>query len=168
MACRGSGAQVPSGPLHENAYRVRARLVSHVWLWLHGSMHHSVKLSKIRMHYLDSGGEKPLLLLLHGWPQTSRCWEPVIPMLTEEYRVVAPDLRGYGLTDKPTDGYDKKTMAGDVAELIKHLGYDSARIVGHDRGGRVGHRFAIDYPELVTHLTVLDIVPTLHTFRNGT
>ena len=131
-------------------------------------MDRSVKLSDIRMHYLDSGGDGPLLILLHGWPQTSRCWQSVIPMLAEEYRVVAPDMRGYGLTDKPTHGYDKKTMARDIAELMEHLGYDTARIVGHDRGARVGHRFAIEYPHLLTHLTVLDIVPTLHTFRNGT
>lgn len=120
------------------------------------------------MSYRDTGGEKPLLLLLHGWPQTSQCWEAVIPALAEDYRVVAPDLRGYGHTDKPRGGYDKKTMAGDIRELIEHLGYSSARIVGHDRGARVAHRFALDHRDLVTHLTLLDIAPTLHMFRSGT
>lgn len=120
------------------------------------------------MSYTDTGGEKPLLVLLHGWPQTSQCWDAVLPALAEDYRVVAPDLRGYGQTDKPRTGYDKKTMAQDIRKLIEHLGFRSARVVGHDRGARVAHRLALDHSELISHLSLLDIAPTLHMFRHGT
>jgi haloacetate dehalogenase len=137
-------------------------------VWLYDPMSQIAQLEDIRMSYTDTGGNGPLLVLLHGWPQTSQCWDDVIPALAEEYRVVAPDLRGYGLTDKPRGGYDKKTMARDVRELVQHLGYSSFRLVGHDRGARVGHRFALDHPEMLTHLTLLDIAPTLYMFREGT
>ena len=126
------------------------------------------RLKNLTMSYSDTGGSAPLVVLLHGWPQTSQCWEAVIPALAEEYRVVAPDLRGYGLTDKPRSGYDKKTMAQDVRQLVEHLGYSSFRLIGHDRGARVGHRFALDHPEMLTHLTLLDIAPTLYMHREGT
>lgn len=128
----------------------------------------TVQLEALKMSYSDTGGSKPLLLLLHGWPQTSKCWARIIPKLSQDYRVVAPDLRGYGLTDKPRSGFDKKTMAKDIRQLVESLGSESVRIVGHDRGARVAHRFALDHEDLITHLSLLDIVPTLHTFRNGT
>ena len=131
-------------------------------------MNMMAQLDTVTMSFADTGGSGPLLVLLHGWPQTARCWDPVIDQLAEEYRVIAPDLRGYGLTDKPRGGYDKKTMAADIRQLIEHLGHGSARIVGHDRGARVAHRFALDHPGMVTHLTLVDIVPTLHMFRHGT
>src|SRR5690625_1689552 len=131
-------------------------------------METSVRLPDLTMHYRDSGGEGPLLVLLHGWPQTSYCWRLAEPELAAHFRVVAPDLRGYGLSDKPAAGYDKARMAQDVRELVAALGYDSVRLVGHDRGARVAHRFALDHPESLTHLSLLDICPTLHTFRNGT
>jgi haloacetate dehalogenase len=126
-----------------------------------------VQLPTLKMNYSDTGGNRPLLVLLHGWPQTSQCWQKVTPVLAKDFRVVAPDLRGYGLSDKPRGGYDKKTMAQDIHDLIDHLGYDTARLVGHDRGARVAQRFALDYAERLTHLTLLDITPTLHTFREG-
>lgn len=126
------------------------------------------QLQHIKMSYTDSGGSDPLVVLLHGWPQTSLCWDGIIPKLAEDYRVVAPDLRGYGLSDKPSGGFEKKSMAQDVKELVEYLGYSSLRLVGHDRGARVAHRFALDHPEMLTHLTLLDIVPTLHMFRRGT
>ncbi|WP_208012905.1 alpha/beta fold hydrolase [Nesterenkonia salmonea] len=131
------------------------------------SMRRITQLSDIKMSYTDTGGTQPLVVLLHGWPQTSQCWARVIPDLAQHYRVVAPDLRGYGLTDKPRGGFDKKSMAQDIRELVNHLGYSSVRIVGHDRGARVAHRFALDHGEVLTHLTVLDIAPTLHMFRHG-
>ncbi len=119
------------------------------------------------MHYRIAG-DGPLVLLLHGWPQTGRCWHRVQPALAAAgYTVVAPDLRGYGLTDKPTGGYDKRTMAADVRALAAALGFDRVRLVGHDRGARVAHRYALDYPGEVSHLAVLDIVPTLAMFTRG-
>jgi haloacetate dehalogenase len=129
-------------------------------------METSIKLSGITLSY-RSAGEGPLVVLLHGWPQTSYCWHKIMAPLAEHYRVVAPDLRGYGRSEKPVGDYTKRRMAQDVRELIERLGYDEVRLVGHDRGARVAHRFALDHPELVTHLTVLDIAPTLHMFENG-
>jgi haloacetate dehalogenase len=113
----------------------------------------------IRMHYLRAG-EGPPLFLLHGWPQTSHCWHQVLGPLAETHTVIAPDLRGYGRTDKPKTGYDKRTMAADVAALAEHLGYPKTAVAGHDRGGRVAHRWALDRPDQVQRLAVLDIAPT--------
>ncbi len=113
----------------------------------------------IRMHYRRAG-EGPPLVLLHGWPQTSYCWHRVWDELAREFTVIAPDLRGYGLTDKPRDGFDKHTMATDISELVRQLGFSSVRVVGHDRGGRVAHRWALDHPDEVARLAVLDIIPT--------
>jgi haloacetate dehalogenase len=118
----------------------------------------------IRMHYLRAG-EGPLLVLLHGWPQTSHCWRKVMPELAAHYTVVAPDLRGYGLSDKPRDGFDKRTMARDVSELVGELGFTSASVVGHDRGGRVAHRWALDRPDQVDRIAFLDIIPTREMWR---
>jgi haloacetate dehalogenase len=106
------------------------------------------------------GGNGPPVLLLHGYPQTAQMWHKIAPKLCEDYAVVCPDLRGYGDSDKPREGYDKKTMARDMHELMRALGHDTYAVVGHDRGGRVAHRQALDYPDAVTRLCVLDIVPT--------
>jgi haloacetate dehalogenase len=113
----------------------------------------------LRMHY-QRAGDGPPLVLLHGWPQTSHCWRLVLPELARTHTVLAPDLRGYGRTDKPLDGYDKRTMASDVSSLIRSLGFSSAAVVGHDRGARVAHRWALDRPQEVERLAVLDIIPT--------
>ena len=113
----------------------------------------------IRLHYL-AAGDGPLIVLLHGWPQTSHCWRHILPVLAETHTVLAPDLRGYGLSDKPTSGYDKRTMAADIAGLVTELGFSSASVVGHDRGARVAHRWALDRPDQVARLVLLDIIPT--------
>ncbi|MDQ0758234.1 alpha/beta fold hydrolase [Streptomyces canus] len=97
---------------------------------------------------------------VHGWPQNSDCWRPVLADLAADYTVVAPDLRGYGLSDKPATGYDKRRMAADVAGLVEVLGFERAMVVGHDRGARVGHHWALDRPDQVERPAVLDIVPT--------
>lgn len=118
----------------------------------------------VRLHYLQAGAG-PALVLLHGWPQTSHCWRLVIDELARTHTVIAPDLRGYGRTDKPRTGYDKRTMAADVAALVERLGFATARVVGHDRGGRVAHRWALDRPDQVERLAVLDIIPTREVWR---
>jgi len=104
-------------------------------------------------------------VLLHGWPQTSYCWRHVLPRLAERHTVIAPDLRGYGLTDKPVGGYDKRTMAADVSGLVRELGFDRVSVVGHDRGARVAHRWALDRPDEIDRLVLLDVVPTRAMFR---
>jgi haloacetate dehalogenase len=119
----------------------------------------------VRLHYLLEG-DGPLVVLLHGWPQTWYCWRKVVPALAAGHTVLAPDLRGYGLSDKPPSGFDKRTMAADVRALVGHLGYDRvALLAGHDRGARVAHRWALDHPEQVERLAVLDVVPTREMFR---
>jgi haloacetate dehalogenase len=121
--------------------------------------HHTLQANGIRQHYLDAGQGAPVVLL-HGFPETNFAWRFQIPVLAEKYRVIAPDLRGYGETDKPAGGYDKRTMARDLHELLRALGIEKIALVGHDRGARVATRFAKDYPEMVDRLVVMDNVPT--------
>ncbi|HUL42633.1 MAG TPA: alpha/beta hydrolase [Burkholderiales bacterium] len=113
-----------------------------------------------------TAGEGPPLLLLHGYPETALMWRKIVPQLLPNYRVVCPDLRGYGDSDKPRDGYDKRTMALDMKLLMEGLGFKRYAVVGHDRGARVGHRFALDHPDAVERLCVIDIVPTHTMFRS--
>lgn len=125
-----------------------------------------VKLSDLTINYV-SAGKGPPILLLHGHPQTHVVWRKVAPRLVEAgYQVIAPDLRGYGDSDKPESDpshfpYSKRVMAGDQISLMKHLGHEKFSVVGHDRGGRVAHRLALDFPDAVERLVVLDIAPTL-------
>jgi len=118
----------------------------------------------VRIHGM-TGGSGPPLLLLHGYPQTHVIWHRVAPRLAERFTIVATDLRGYGDSDKPpTDAqhapYSKRAMANDQVAVMRALGHDSFFVCGHDRGGRVTHRMAIDHPAAVRALAVLDIAPT--------
>jgi haloacetate dehalogenase len=121
--------------------------------------HHTVQANGIKQHYL-SAGQGPTVVLLHGFPETSYAWRHQMPALAAHYRVLAPDLRGYGDTEKPASGYDKRTMANDLRELLRVLGIERIALVGHDRGARVATRFAKDYPDLLDRLVVMDNVPT--------
>jgi haloacetate dehalogenase len=112
------------------------------------------------------GGRGRPVVLLHGYPQTAQMWRKLAPQLAQEHVVVCPDLRGYGDSDKPRDGYDKRTMANDIHALMQTLGHARYAAVGHDRGGRVAHRLALDHADAVTRLSVLDIVPTHTLFKN--
>src|SRR5690349_18187892 len=112
------------------------------------------------------GGAGPPLLLLHGWPQNYLEWHRVAPLLAKDFTVVATDLRGYGRSGKPADTKDhgahsKRAMAADQVAVMGHLGFERFAVVGHDRGGRVAHRMALDYTDRVSRLVVIDIVPTL-------
>jgi haloacetate dehalogenase len=112
------------------------------------------------------GGRGAPVVMLHGYPQTGQMWRKVAPQLLDEFTIVCPDLRGYGDSDKPRDGYDKRTMARDIHLLMESLGHKRYAVVGHDRGARVAHRLAVDHPDAVTRLCVLDIVPTHTVFRD--
>ena len=119
---------------------------------------------------LVHGGVGPPLLLLHGYPQTHVEWHKIAPKLAEHYTVVAPDLRGYGDSEKPlaSEGdlsvYCKRTTAQDQVEVMAELGFESFHVVGHDRGARVGHRMALDQPKRVRTFTSLDVVPSQAAF----
>ena len=119
------------------------------------------------------GGNGPPLLLLHGFPQTKAIWSQVAPELARNFTVVAADLRGYGASSKPHgkidhSTYSKRSMAADQHALMKSLGFNQFFLLGHDRGGRVSHRLAMDFPESVLRLMVLDVSPTLTMYENTT
>jgi haloacetate dehalogenase len=112
------------------------------------------------------GGSGPPLLLLHGHPQTHAIWHRVAPRLAEHFTVVACDLRGYGESSKPqgeTDhaNYSKRAMAADMVAVMQSLGFATFRVLAHDRGARVAHRLALDHPQAVERMALLDIAPTL-------
>jgi haloacetate dehalogenase len=115
-------------------------------------------------------GDGPPVLLLHGFPQTHYCWHRVAPALAERNRVVVCDLKGYGETRSEPggplgEGYSNRERAAELVELMARLGYERFSVVGHDRGGRVAYRMALDHPEAVERLAVLNIVPTLEQFE---
>lgn len=111
------------------------------------------------------GGTGSPVVLLHGFPQTHLMWRQVAERLAAEHTVICPDLRGYGASDKPSatgpDVYAKRTMAADVVALAAALGHERFALVGHDRGALVAFRAGLDHPETITHLGILDVVPTL-------
>lgn len=116
------------------------------------------------------GGEGPPLLLLHGHPQTHMMWHKVAPLLAKNFTLVMPDLRGYGDSSKPAStpdhsSYSKRVMAKDQMELMEKLGFTRFAVAGHDRGARCAYRLALDFPEAVEKLAVLDIIPTGEAFR---
>jgi haloacetate dehalogenase len=111
------------------------------------------------------GGSGPPVLMLHGFPQNSSMWARVAPRLATRYTVVCPDLRGYGDSSKPQclpdrSNYAFRAFANDQVALMHELGFGHFHVVGHDRGGRTGHRMALDHPDNLASLTVMDIVPT--------
>lgn len=109
------------------------------------------------------GGSGPPLVLLHGFPQTHLMWEKVAPALATGRKVICFDLPGYGRSDPPSDvdAASKRAMGSQIIEAMACLGHDSFAIAGHDRGGRVAYRIALDHPERVTQLAILDILPTI-------
>jgi len=119
---------------------------------------HYIKVNGIQLHYMEEG-QGELVILLHGFPEFWYSWRKQIPFLSKKYRVVAPDMRGYNLSDKPTAIKDYKidVLATDIAELVKALGEKKAIIVGHDWGGAVAWVVATMFPEVVSKLAVLNI-----------
>ena len=120
--------------------------------------------------FARSGGNGPPLLLLHGYPQTHVCWHKIAPELARHFTLVIPDLRGYGesratekaeAVDPQHLAHSKRAMAADFVALMRVLGHDRFAVVSHDRGARVGYRLALDHPDSISRLAVLDIVTTL-------
>lgn len=117
--------------------------------------HHSITVNGIRLHYVTAGTGDPVVLL-HGWPQTWHEWRRVIPALAAKFTVVAPDLRGFGDSDKPAGGYDKRTVAEDVYRLVQHLGLGPVNLVGHDLGMMVAYAYASAHPDEVRKLVLAE------------
>jgi haloacetate dehalogenase len=118
------------------------------------------------------GGSGPPVLMLHGIPQTHVMWHKIAPQLARNFTIVVADLRGYGDSSKPPTTsdhapYSKRAMARDQVEVMRQLGFDRFFVVGHDRGARCAYRMALDHPERVLKLAVLDIVPTGEVFRRA-
>jgi len=137
---------------------------------LEGFRQSDIDVAGARIH-LRRGGSGPALLLLHGNPLTHVMWHKIAPRLAEEFTVVAADLRGYGDSSKPPGGedhggYSFRAMALDQVEVMRVLGFDRFFVAGHDRGGRVAHRMALDHPGRVAKVAFLDIVPTHHMLTN--
>ena len=109
----------------------------------------------IRIHYRMAGSGEPVVLL-HGFPETSNAWRKVMPGLAAHYTVLAPDLRGFGDSDRPETGYDKRTVAEDVHQLAHHLGLGSVNLVSHDVGMMVGYAYACAYPSEVKRLVLME------------
>jgi haloacetate dehalogenase len=120
--------------------------------------------------HVATAGDGPALLLMHGFPETSFCWRRVAPRLAERHALVAPDLPGYGASAAPAggprgQGFSKREMAAAIVDLMGALGHDRFPVVGHDRGARVAYRMALDHPDRITHVAVLNTVPTIDQFE---
>jgi pimeloyl-ACP methyl ester carboxylesterase len=120
-----------------------------------GATSHFAQINGIRLHYV-AVGSGPVVILLHGWPQTWFAWQGVMPHLAARFRVIAPDLRGTGLSERTRSGYDKRTIAEDVRALIAHTGAAQAHVVGHDMGGKAAYVLAHLHPEIVARLVLVD------------
>jgi haloacetate dehalogenase len=136
-----------------------------------GFEHHDVMTDRGTVHAV-SAGEGPPLLLLHGFPETHLMWHAAAPLLAERFRVVACDLPGYGDSEHPEPADDhmphsKRALARDLVQVMAALGHERFAVAGHDRGGRVGYRMALDSPEVITRLAVLDIVPTVEVWERA-
>jgi pimeloyl-ACP methyl ester carboxylesterase len=123
--------------------------------------HHKITVNGIQLHYVIGGegnGQEDPIVLLHGWPQTWYEWRHIIPaLIANNYTVIAPDMRGLGDSDKPLTGYDKKTIAEDIYQLVKKLGYSKIYLVAHDWGAAVAYSYAAVHPEDVRKMVILDM-----------
>jgi pimeloyl-ACP methyl ester carboxylesterase len=123
-----------------------------------GVSHRFVDVGGVSLHVAEAGAGEPLVLL-HGWPQHWWCWRLLIPPLARSYRVIAPDLRGFGWSDAPAGDYAKATFAADVRALLDVEGLDRVRVIGHDWGGWAAMLLALESPERISRLLALDISP---------
>lgn len=117
--------------------------------------HRVATVNSTRLHYVIAGQGEPIVLL-HGWPETWYAWRKVIPALAEHYTVIVPDMRGFGDSDKPATGYDKQTVADDIYQLVRQLGFQHIRLVGHDMGGPVGYAYAAAHQDEVRQFVFIE------------
>jgi haloacetate dehalogenase len=165
-------AAAESAPGFPAAHAARDDVQSAAGEFFEGFKHERIKTSGATIN-LVHGGKGPPVLLLHGIPETYVLWRKVAPLLAQDFFLVITDLRGYGDSSKPPEGenhaaYSKRAMAQDQVEVMEHLGFRKFALVGHDRGGRVAHRLALDHADRLTRLAILDIVPTYTLYRNIT
>lgn len=118
--------------------------------------HHFADLGEVRLHYVTAGSGEPIVLL-HGWPQTWFMWRDVMALLAPHFSLIAPDLRGLGDSSRPDDGYDKRTVARDIAELMTGLGHERFRVIAHDWGGPVAFALAAQFPDRVRSMAIFDV-----------
>jgi pimeloyl-ACP methyl ester carboxylesterase len=130
--------------------------------------HHDAELGEITLHYVTAGSGDPVVLL-HGWPQTWYEWRLLMPLLGDSYQLIAPDLRGLGDSSRASEGFDKRTLAGDIWRLLhEHLGHESFYVVGHDWGSAVAYALAAAHPEAVRRLALVEaFVPSNFTMQPG-
>lgn len=117
--------------------------------------HHRADLGDVQLHYVTAGAGAPVVLL-HGWPQTWFMWRDVMPLLAPHCALIAPDMRGLGDSSRPETGYDKMTVARDIAALMAQLGHNQFRVVAHDWGGPVAFALAAQFPERVLSMAIFD------------
>jgi pimeloyl-ACP methyl ester carboxylesterase len=125
--------------------------------------HHTASVNGIQLHYVIGGQGDPVVLL-HGWPETWYAWRHVMPALAKNYTVIAPDLRGLGDSSKPPTGYDGKTVAEDIHQLVTQLGFKTIFLVGHDIGAWVVYPYAAAHPTEVKRLVVMEVPPPITGF----
>jgi len=118
--------------------------------------HHTASVNGIQLHYVIGGHGDPVVLL-HGWPETWYAWHKVMPALAKNYSAISPDLRGLGDSSKQTSGYDGKTVAEDIHQLVTKLGYKTIFLVGHDIGTQVAYSYAAAHPTEVKKLAVMEL-----------
>jgi len=126
---------------------------------IEGVSHHWVRARGIEFHYAEAGAGEDVVLCLHGWPQHWYEWRHLMPALADRHRVLALDLRGYGWSEAPEDGYEKENMADDVLAVLDELGIERVKLVGHDWGGWIGFLLALRAPERIERFLALDIPP---------
>jgi pimeloyl-ACP methyl ester carboxylesterase len=122
--------------------------------------HRTAVVNGINMHYVVEGAGDPVILL-HGWPEFWYSWRHQIPVLSERFKVIVPDMRGFGFSDKPLSGYSTRTAASDIFELARSLGHGQVSLVAHDIGARVAFRFALDHEDAVRRMALIDSTPPI-------
>lgn len=132
---------------------------------IEGVSHHRVRARDVEFHYAEAGSGDEVVLCLHGWPQHWYEWRHLMPALADRYRVIAPDLRGFGWSEAPPDGYEKENLADDVLAILDELGIERVKLVGHDWGGWIGFLLCLKAPQRFDKYLSLNILPPWTSMR---